>query len=258
MSDVKWIKITTDIFDDEKIQLIESLPSADSVIVIWFKLLTLAGKQNNCGVFMLNDKIAYTEEMLSTLFRRDITTVRYALDTFQSFGMIDVINGVISLPNWEKHQAIDKMEQIREQNRLRKAKQREKNKLLESGHVTSHADVTQSHATDKDIDIDKDKELDIKREIKEKTVRHKYGEYTNVLLSDEELEKIKAQFPADWKNRIERLSEYIASSGKSYKSHYATILSWARRDAEKKPTQKSSSFDTDDFFEAAMKRSYST
>ena len=65
-----------------------------------------------------------------------------------------------------------------------------------------------------------------------KQIRHKYGEYKNVLLSDEDLEKLKAQFPADWKDRIENLSEYIAKTGKSYKSHLATIRSWARKDKE--------------------------
>lgn len=82
MADVKWIKVTTDIFDDEKILLIESLPEADSIIVIWFKLLCLAGKTNNGGVFMLNDRIAYTDAMLATIFRRKETTVRLALETF--------------------------------------------------------------------------------------------------------------------------------------------------------------------------------
>ena len=57
LADVKWIKIVTDIFDDEKMLLIESLPSADSIIVIWFKLLCLAGKNNNNGVFIMSDKI---------------------------------------------------------------------------------------------------------------------------------------------------------------------------------------------------------
>ena len=83
MADVKWIKITTDIFDDEKILLIESLPESDSIIVVWFKLLCLAGKMNNSGVFMMNDSIAYTDEMLATIFRRKETTVKMALDTFQ-------------------------------------------------------------------------------------------------------------------------------------------------------------------------------
>jgi len=73
-----------------------------------------------------------------------------------------------------------------------------------------------------------------------KPTRHQYGEYKNVLLSDEELEKLKEEFPNDWQNKIENLSEYIASSGKSYKNHLATIRKWAKADKEKittEPTQ---------------------
>lgn len=65
-----------------------------------------------------------------------------------------------------------------------------------------------------------------------KQVKHKHGEYTNVLLTDEELEKLKAEYP-DWAERIERLSSYVASTGKRYKSHYATIRNWARKDDTK-------------------------
>ena len=97
---VKWIKIVTDIFDDEKILLIESLPDADSIIVIWFKLLCLAGKQNNSGVFMMSNKIACTDKMLATIFRRKETTVQLALKTFEEFGMIEIVDGVITIPNW--------------------------------------------------------------------------------------------------------------------------------------------------------------
>lgn len=63
-------------------------------------------------------------------------------------------------------------------------------------------------------------------------VRHKYGQYNNVLLSDSDMEKLKAEFPEDFENRIERLSEYIASTGKKYKNHLATIRNWARRDGK--------------------------
>ena len=65
-----------------------------------------------------------------------------------------------------------------------------------------------------------------------KPVKHKHGEYNNVLLTDEELEKLQAEY-SDWKDRIERLSSYVASTGKSYKSHYATIRNWARNDKKK-------------------------
>ena len=101
MAEVKWIKICTDVFNDEKIVLIDDLPERDGILVIWFKLLCMAGKQNNGGVFMLNDKIAYTDEMLATIFRRPVNTVRFALTTFEQYGMIEIVNNTITIPNWE-------------------------------------------------------------------------------------------------------------------------------------------------------------
>ena len=67
---------------------------------------------------------------------------------------------------------------------------------------------------------------------KSEPVKHRHGEYKNVLLTDEELDKLKELFPTDLQERIERLSEYIASTGKKYKSHYATIRAWANRDSK--------------------------
>jgi predicted phage replisome organizer len=104
--EVKWIKLSTNIFDDEKIQLIEQLPEADAIIVIWFKLLTLAGKQNNDGILMLNDRIPYTIEMLSSIFRRKPMIVQLALETFKAFGMIEITDNVYKLSNWSKHQTL--------------------------------------------------------------------------------------------------------------------------------------------------------
>lgn len=75
-----------------------------------------------------------------------------------------------------------------------------------------------------------------------KEPRHKHGEYSNVLLSDADLEKLKAEFPTDWEQRIERLSAYMASTGKGYKNHLATIRNWARRDSEaRKKTSRNES-----------------
>lgn len=65
-----------------------------------------------------------------------------------------------------------------------------------------------------------------------KEPRHKYGEYENVLLSDTDLAKLKSEFPTDWEERIERLGAYMASTGKTYKNHLATIRNWAKRDSE--------------------------
>ena len=86
--------------------------------------------------------------------------------------------------------------------------------------------------TDYDVDTDYDTDSDLKEKInkKEKPVRHKYGEYKNVLLSDREMEKLQDEFPFDWQQRIENVSAYCASHGKTYKDYLATIRSWARKD----------------------------
>ena len=87
-----------------------------------------------------------------------------------------------------------------------------------------------------DIEPDSDESAPAPTPKKSKPVKHKYGEYNNVLLTDDELEKLKNEYP-DYQERIERLSSYVASTGKSYKSHYATIRNWARKDAEKPKVQ---------------------
>lgn len=156
MNEVKWIKIDTSIFDNRKIKLIRALPEGDSLVVVWLQLMCLAGTVNDYGRIYLTDEIPYTDEMLATAFDTPLSTVQLALRTFVQFKMIDIIDDVIYISNWEKYQAIEGMEKIREQNRIRKRNQREreKQKLLTNGHVT----VTQGHALDIDIDIELEKE----------------------------------------------------------------------------------------------------
>ncbi|MEC1406659.1 phage replisome organizer N-terminal domain-containing protein [Bacillus halotolerans] len=167
MSEVKWIKLSTQMFEDEKIKLIEQMPESDTILIIWVKLLAQAGKTNASGYIYLSENIPYTEEMLAAIFGRPLGTVRLALQTFRQFGMIEITDdNYISISNWEKHQNIDGMEKIREQNRLRKQKQREKQKLLSAGKSMSRdvmGQVTPNHATDidKELDIDKEKDKDI-------------------------------------------------------------------------------------------------
>ena len=159
---VKWIKIVTDLFDDEKILLIESLPEADQIIVVWLKLLCLAGKINNDGMITFSDKIPYTDEMLATIFRRKISTIRLALETFERLDMVEIVKDTICIPNWEKHQNVEGLEKIREQRKIRQQNYRNNHKLL-----TNNVDVTLRNGTDIDIegdiegDIDKEKEKDI-------------------------------------------------------------------------------------------------
>lgn len=147
MAEVKWIKIVVDIFDDEKIRLIESMPDGDALIVIWIKLLCLAGKQNNHGVFMINDRLPYTEEMFATIFSRNISTVKLALSTFEKFGMIEIYNNTVCIPNWEKHQSLDALERKREYQKEWVKNKRAKQKLLCESNVDVDSTVDSMSTT---------------------------------------------------------------------------------------------------------------
>lgn len=165
MADVKWIKITTDIFDDEKILLIESLPDAYAIITVWFKLLCLAGKQNNSGVFMMG-RIAYTEAMLATIFRMKEATVKMALQVFEQFEMVKIVDGAYTIPNWGKHQNLEQIEARREYQKEYQREYRKKQKLLVSGepeerkHLHKRLRNDDVNSLEGDIEREEDKEVD--------------------------------------------------------------------------------------------------
>jgi predicted phage replisome organizer len=242
MSEVKWIKICTDIFDDEKIVLIEGMPEADSIIAIWFKLLCLAGKQNNGGVFMLKENMPYTEEMFSLIFRRPLNTVRLALSTFEQFGMVEIINKTYTIPNWEKHQNVDKLAEIREQTRQRVAKCREK-KQLASGNVTGNATVTLCNAIEEDRDGDKEKEThsfiqpgdaEEREAYKRRYLGGSLGKGV-VLLSDEQIDSLLDELSIEEFNHYVEVIADCELQGKSFKkkTHYQAILDMAMKDRKK-------------------------
>jgi len=162
MSDVKWIKLSTNMFEDEKIRLIEQMPDADTILIIWVKLLAQAGKTNASGYIYLSENIPYTDEMLATIFNRPISTVRLALETFKQFGMIEIDeNSFISIANWEKHQNVEGMERIRNQTRERVRKHREKKKIKQKEDVT--LPETLPNATEEELELEE--ELDIEKEV---------------------------------------------------------------------------------------------
>lgn len=158
MAGISWIKLSVNIFDDEKIKLIKSMPEGDAIILIWIQLLCLAGKTNDNGAVYIGQHMNYTDEMISTICNQPLNTVRIALKAFEEFEMINLgEDGLISISNWEKHQNIEGMERVREQTRKRVAKFRAKQKELESSNVN----VTLRNAPDKNR-IDKNKNrLDI-------------------------------------------------------------------------------------------------
>lgn len=167
MADVKWIKLSVALPDNKKIKQIRKLPEGDSIALMWVFLLCLAGEVNDDGAVYFTPEIPYTDEMLASQFDMDINTVRLALQTFQHFGMIEIIDDIIHLESWEKWQSTESLSKIREQNRLRKQRQREREKLLpaaEESHVTCHVTERDSHATEEDKEEEREEDKELERE----------------------------------------------------------------------------------------------
>lgn len=160
-SDIKWIKITTDMFDNRKIKHLRRLPEGNNIVLIWVMLLTMAGRCNANGMIFLTENIPYTTKMLADELDFEENTVQLALKALEQLGMITTNSDFFYITGWAEHQNIEGMDKIREQNRVRKQRQREREKLLpENSHVMSR----DSHATDKDKEEDKEE----KEKIKEK------------------------------------------------------------------------------------------
>lgn len=158
MAEVTWFKVLTDIFADDKIKIIQSMPEGDSLLVMWFKVLSQAGKTNDGGYIYLRKNIPYTPAMLATLFNKPQMIVEIALKTFTQFEMIDIDdNGYIFVTHWEKHQSIDALEKIKEKDRIRQANYRERKRLeLKGCHVTVTLPSHTNHAIELEVDVEKE------------------------------------------------------------------------------------------------------
>lgn len=236
MADVKWIRLATEVFDNRKIKQIEKMPDGDSIIVIWFKLLCLAGNINAGGMIYFTSEIPYTEEMLATEFNipiQKLQTLKLALLTFQNFHMIEIIDNVFYISSWEKYQNIEGLEKIREQNRIRK--QKERNRKSIECHVTVTEEVAQCHATDKEIDKDIDKNI------------KKSSRFTPPTQ-----EEVQA-YCTERHNQVdaEQFIDFYSSKGwkvgnQSMKDWKAAVRTWERRD-NKQPQQKQQPKSTNNF-----------
>ena len=165
MAEIKWIKLDKDIFNNRKIRQIEKMQKGDTIIVIWLKLLMLAGTINDGGQIYLARDIPYTEEMLAAEFGRPVNTVRLALETFKRFEMICIMDGLIWIRNWERYQNVEGMEKVREQNRKRKQAQRDRERDTATDKNNMSRDTSRdgdtlsrdSHATEEEREEDIEK-----------------------------------------------------------------------------------------------------
>jgi predicted phage replisome organizer len=145
-SGVKYIQLDLGFFDNKKIKAIRSMPSGSDILVIWIELLVLAGQINDCGSIYFNHEVPFTDQLLSSQFCFPVSTIQLALATFQKFKMIDIVDDIIHISNWERYQNEEALERIRllHNARQRAYYQRKKALRITDGDVSDdvNADVS--------------------------------------------------------------------------------------------------------------------
>ena len=224
-----YLKLKENYFDDDSIVLLESMQDGVLYSNILLKLYLKSLKHG--GRLQLDEDIPYTAQMIATITRQQIGTVERALQIFLKLGLVEVLDsGTFYMSNIELLIGQSSTEAER------KRAARPQNKAL-SAPRTNGGHLSDIHPPEIEIELEKEielvKEIEIKREIEKGHPAPAYGRYQNVFLTDEELADLQASFPAVWEQYIEKLSEYMASTGKRYQSHAATIRRWAGEDAKK-------------------------
>lgn len=252
MAEVEWIKVSTGMFEtSRKIKQIELMKNGDGILVIWLKLLLLAGNINDGGAIYITEDKPYDITSLAGELRRPVSLVKQALDVFEGYGMIENDGGIIYLTSWEKYQSAEKLDIIREQTRKRVEKcRRKKREDVTLGNVTGNANVTHGNATEEELDLDlefqsstlsctpapaREKELSHVENLERRALMRRYLGGTLgggvVMMSDEQFNALCEELSH------EELEKYLAvvrdceKQGKHYKkSHYQAILDMAKKD----------------------------
>ena len=220
-----YLKLKENYFDDDSIVLLESMQDGVLYSNILLKLYLKSLKHG--GRLQLDEDIPYTAQMIATITRQQIGTVERALQIFLKLGLVEVLeSGTFYMSNIEL--LIGQSSTEAERKRAARLQNKALSALRTSG----------GHLSDirpPEIELEKEKEIEIKREIEIEKGHpsHTYGRYQNVFLTDVELADLQTSFPVVWEQYIEKLSEYMASTGKCYQSHAATIRRWAGEDAKK-------------------------
>ena len=126
MVEVKWIKLSIDMFDNKKIRYLRRLPDGNNIVLIWIMLLCFAGRSNAGGYIMLTEDIPYTVSMLADELDVKENTVRLALTQLSMLKMVHTVDEVLVISNWDKYQNLSDM---REYNRLAKQRSRRRSSL---------------------------------------------------------------------------------------------------------------------------------
>ena len=225
-----YLKLKESYFDEDAIVLLESMQDGMLYSNILLKLYLKSLK--NGGKLQLAENIPYTAQMIATITRQQVGTVERALQIFMKLGLVEPLqNGALYMSNIELLIGQSSTEGERKR-RARRALQEQKAlpEAVADKRPPYGADICPPEI---------EKEIDIELEIKTgQTAPAPFGRYENVFLSERELAELQEELPGKWEYYIDRLSGYIASSGKKYKNHAATIRRWAADDRAKGKLKK--------------------
>jgi len=226
---IQWLKLDVNILDDTKIKIIRKYPDGDKLFVLWIGLLCMAMKSDLAGYIYISEGIPYTPQDIANILELELKTVEMGLALFKKYDMINIIEGgVIEIINFNKHQAIDKLERRRELARKRQEKYRKRQKLLINPKDNNDDDVNNDSVTHNepvDNDTDKKRIEKNRKDKKKKKEKKKYAEH--VSLSEKEYDKLINEYgESKTKKFIQKLNNYKGAKGKKYKSDYRAILNW--------------------------------
>lgn len=235
-----WLKLKNDFFNQREIKKLRRIAGGDTFTIIYLKMQLLSIQSE--GVLKFEGTEESLSEQLALELDEDEDNIKLTLAFLSQNNLIEQISDsefLMPQATQSLGSEVDSAERVR--------RHRDKKSLQCNADVTRCN--TEIENRDKRLELEnKDRERekndtptdtvsDTLPDTQVKPGRHKYGEYSNVLLSDAEYEKLMVEIPYS-AAMIERLSEYIASTGKKYKNHYATIKAWHRRDSEKQQEQK--------------------
>ena len=268
MREVKWVKITTDMFDNRKIKHLRRLPDGNNIVLIWIMLLTMAGRCNSGGKIFLTENIPYDAKMLADELDFKENTVAAALKNLEQLDMIAVDNGFYTIVGWGEYQNVDGMDKVREQTRKRVAEFK-KNKKSQAGNVTSNAEVTHGNVTG-NTEVTQGNATEEEREEEKEYNTLSISACTRVAptkapyFTPPTIEDIR-EYCVSRNNNVnpEQFYDFYESKGwmvgnARMKDWKAAVRTWERR-SERAPAtaqKHKGSFDTDDFFQAALNRKF--
>ena len=223
-----YLKLKENYFDDDSIVLLESMQDGMIYSNILLKLYLKSLK--NGGKLQLDDRIPYTAPMIATLTHQQIGTVERALQIYLKLGLMEMLpDGCYYMSNIELLIGKSSTEGERKK-QARLALQAQKDSGQMSGHLSA--------VCPPEIELEKKIELEIEREKEQGQTAHAYGQYQSMMLSGEELSELQSELSTNWNYYVEKLSEYMASTGRQYQSHAATLRRWAAEDMRRQSLQR--------------------